>query len=230
MDPLVSLQYLRLNGNQWICDCRARTLWDWFKRFKGSSSELECYVPASLTGKDLKRLKSDDLEGCVETPSQVQTSVFSTKTHSGKFFSSSDDMLGESIPRCCLTGYDKSSIISSKTIPDPSSYNSRQITNNPLKDKENMSKTKHREERTKNGTRSKQSLNDGPLGTLSNGLDSLQPELIENLEPSTAPSKKKKKCAKKPKSDTQCLKGHGSTFESLSLVFLPLCWLLVTMS
>ncbi|KAG5280657.1 hypothetical protein AALO_G00062560 [Alosa alosa] len=233
MDPLVSLQYLRLNGNQWICDCRARTLWEWFKRFKGSSSELECHVPATLAGKDLKRLKTGDLEGCVDSTSQVQTSIFSTKSHSGKFFSS-DDMLGEPIPRCCLTGYDKSSIISSKTIPDPSSYNSRQITNNPLKDKENISKTKSREERTKNDTRTKQSLNDGPLGTLSNGLDqslgNVQPELIETLEPSTAPSRKKKKCVKKPKSDTQCLKGHGSTVETLSLVLLPLFWLLVTMS
>ncbi|XP_062399955.1 reticulon-4 receptor [Sardina pilchardus] len=233
MDPLVSLQYLRLNGNQWICDCRARTLWEWFKRFKGSSSELECHVPATLAGKDLKRLKTGDLEGCVDSPSQVQTSIFSTKSHSGKFFSS-DDILGEPIPRCCLTGYDKSSIISSKTIPDPSSYNSRQITNNPLKDKENISKTKSRDERTKNDTRTKQSLNDGPLGTLSNGLDqslgNVQPELIDTLEPSTAPSRKKKKCVKKPKSDTQCLKGQGSTVDTLSLVLLPLFWLLVTMS
>ncbi|XDV21412.1 hypothetical protein PO909_026512 [Leuciscus waleckii] len=161
MNPLVSLQYLRLNGNQWICDCRARPLWDWFKRFKGSSSELECHLPTSLTGKDLKRLKSDDLEGCVDSP---------------------------------------------KSHPDPSSYNSRQITNNPLKEKENISKTKFREvDQTKNDTRNKQSLNDGPLGTMSNHLDQtldkIDPELLDNLEPSTAPSRKKKKCSKKPKSD-----------------------------
>ncbi|KAK1791998.1 hypothetical protein P4O66_001782 [Electrophorus voltai] len=145
MDPLLSLQYLRLNGNQWICDCRARPLWDWFKRFKGSSSELECHLPMALTGKDLKRLKSNDLEGCVDT-----------KTRSGKFHSL-DDPLGESIPRCCLSDNDKSSIISSKSLPDPSSYNSRQITNNPQKEKENISRTKVREvERIKNDTRSKQ--------------------------------------------------------------------------
>ncbi|XP_030647392.1 reticulon-4 receptor [Chanos chanos] len=234
MDPLVSLQYLRLNGNQWICDCRARTLWDWFKRFKGSSSELECHLPVTLAGKDLKRLKSNDLEGCVDAPSQVQTSIFSTKTHSGTFLST-DDPLGESIPRCCLSDNDKSSIFSSKVLPDSSLYNSRQITNNPLKEKENISKTKFREmERTKNDTRNKQSLNDGPLGTLSNNLDqslgNLDPELLDNLEPSTAPNKKKKKCSKKPKSDTQCLKGHGSTIRVLSLLFFPTFWFSLTMS
>ncbi|XP_062307745.1 reticulon-4 receptor [Osmerus eperlanus] len=221
MDPLVSLQYLRLNGNQWVCDCRAKTLWDWFKRFKGSSSELECNVPAVLAGKDLKRLKSSDLEGCVETP-QIHTHVFSSKT---------DNPLGESLPRCCLPDNEKSSIVSGKAIPDPSSYNSRQITNNPLKEKENISKTKFREaERTKNETRNKQSLNDGPLGTLSNDLDQLNPDLLNNLEPSTAPSKKKKKCMKKPKSDAHCLRGGGSTLQVLGWFVLPLLWMWLPMS
>ncbi|PWA17045.1 hypothetical protein CCH79_00013317 [Gambusia affinis] len=152
-------QYLRLNGNQWICDCRARTLWDWFKRFKGSSSELECYVPEFLAGKDLKQLKSEELEGCVET-SQIQTTFFNSKAQSGKF-SSTESPLGDNIPKCCLGDNDKSSILSGK---------SRQITNNPPKEKENMSKTKYKQqERTKNETQNKQ--NDGPLGTLSNNLD-----------------------------------------------------------
>uniref|UniRef100_A0A673FSL0 Reticulon 4 receptor n=1 Tax=Sinocyclocheilus rhinocerous TaxID=307959 RepID=A0A673FSL0_9TELE len=234
MNPLVSLQYLRLNGNQWICDCRARPLWDWFKRFKGSSSELECHLPTSLTGKDLKRLKSDDLEGCVDSPSQVQTSIFNTKARSGKFLSL-DDPLVESIPRCCLSDNDKSSIISSKSLPDPSSYNSRQITNNPLKEKENISKTKFREvERTKNDTHNKQSLNDGPLGTMSNNLDQtldkINPDLLDNLGPSTAPNRKKKKCSKKPKSDQYCLKAHGSTVQVLAVLFLPLFWLSLALS
>ncbi|XP_041691927.2 reticulon-4 receptor-like [Coregonus clupeaformis] len=225
MDPLVSLQYLRLNGNQWVCDCRASTLWDWFKRFKGSSSELECNVPLELFGKDLKRLKSNDLEGCVETP-QIQTQLFSSKPHSGKL-PSTENPLGDGIPRCCLPDNDKSSIISGKAIPDPSSYNSRQITNNPLKEKENISKTKFREqERTKNETiRNKQSLNDGPLGTLSNNLDQSLVQ-IEDLESSTAPTRKKKKCTKKPKSDTQCLKGHGSTMQvALSSLFMSIIWI-----
>ncbi|XP_062874359.1 reticulon-4 receptor [Trichomycterus rosablanca] len=224
MEPLVSLQYLRLNGNQWICDCRARSLWDWFKRFKGSSSELECHLPVTLVGKDLKRLKSSDLERCVET-----------KSHSGKFLSF-DDPLGESIPRCCLSDHDKSSIISSKSLPDPSSYNSRQITNNPQKEKENISKTKVLEmERIKNETRGKQgvSLNDGPLGTLSNNidqsLDKLNPELLD-IEPSSTPGKKKKKCSKKPKSDQSCLKGRGSTLQSSGLVLFPIFWLSLNVS
>ncbi|TRY56678.1 hypothetical protein DNTS_034236 [Danionella cerebrum] len=230
MNPLVSLQYLRLNGNQWICDCRARPLWDWFKRFKGSSSDLECLLPTSLLGRDLKRLKSDDLEGCVDTPSQVQTSIFNTKAHYGKFLSL-DDPLVETIPRCCLSENDKSSIISSKSLPDPSSYNSRQITNNPLKDKENISRTKF--ERTKNDTRGKQSLNDGPLGTMTNNIDQLDkinPELLDNLESSTGPTRKKKKCSKKPKSDPNCLKGHGGMVQVSAVLFLSSFWLSLALS
>ncbi|KAJ8380136.1 hypothetical protein SKAU_G00009140 [Synaphobranchus kaupii] len=224
MDSLVSLQYLRLNGNQWICDCRARTLWEWFKRFKGSSSELECHVPVSLAGKDLARLKSSELEGCID-PSQVQTSIFSTKTRSGKFHSTESPLQGGT-PRCCLPDSDKSSIISSKGLPDASSYNSRQITNNPLKEKENISKTKFLEgDPTKNGTHNKQSLNDGPVGTFSNNLDQslgkLKPELIDDLESSTAPSRKKKKCSKK------CLKSKGSTARALRLLIWPMFWVLL---
>ncbi|XP_037338775.1 reticulon-4 receptor [Pungitius pungitius] len=223
MDALVSLQYLRLNGNQWICDCRARTLWDWFKRFKGSSSELECNVPEFLTGKDLKRLKSEDLEGCVETP-QIQTNLLLSSKGQGGKFSTTENPLGDTIPRCCLGDNDKSSILSGK---------SRQITNNPLKEKENMSKTKYKEpERTKNETQNKQ--NDGPLGTLSNTLDksleNLSPDLIDSLESSTASNKKKKKCSKKPKSDAHCIKGRGSTLEALQSLFIPMIWISLAMS
>ncbi|MBN3315679.1 RTN4R protein, partial [Atractosteus spatula] len=232
MDYLVSLQYLRLNGNQWICDCRARSLWDWFKRFKGSSSELECHVPASLAGKDLKRLKASDLEGCLDNSHQIRTSIFSTKTRSGKL-PSTETPLREGSPRCCLPESDKSSIISSKGLPDPSSYNSRQITNNPLKEKENISKPKFPDvDPTKNGTRNKQRLNDDPVGTFSNTQDDplgkLKPDYTDNLEPSTAPSRKKKKCSKKPKPDAQCLKSEGSTSRALNLLFLPIIWFSLT--
>ncbi|XP_029999611.1 reticulon-4 receptor [Sphaeramia orbicularis] len=219
MDPLATLQYLRLNGNQWICDCRARTLWEWFKRFKGSSSELECNIPEFLAGEDLKALKSEDLEGCVKK-FQIQTDLFSSKTQSGKF-PSSENPLGDTIPRCCLGDNDKSSILSGK---------SRQ--NNPLKEKENMSKTKFKEpERTKNETQNKQ--NDGPLGTLSNALDNssnLNPDLIDTLESSTASNKKKKKCVKKPKSDAQCIKGQGSTLQVLRSLIIPMIWISLAMS
>ncbi|EPY90148.1 hypothetical protein CB1_000042003 [Camelus ferus] len=37
--PLRALQYLRLNDNPWVCDCRARPLWAWLQQFRGSSSE-----------------------------------------------------------------------------------------------------------------------------------------------------------------------------------------------
>jgi hypothetical protein len=100
-------------------------------------------------------------------------------------------------------------------------------------EKENISKTKFKEmERTKNETRNKQS--DGPLGTLSNdldqSLDNINPELIDNLEPSTAPNKKKKKCSKKPKSDAHCLKGRGSTIQAPAFFFTPLIWISLAMS
>lgn len=226
MNPLVSLQYLRLNDNQWICDCRAKSLWEWFKRFKGSSSELECHVPASLAGKDLKKLRSSDLEGCLDTSHQIRTSIFSTKTRSGKL-PSTDTPQREGSPGCCESESDKSSIYN-KGIPDPSSYNSRQITNNPLKEKENIAKTKFLEsDPTKNVTHKKQRLNDAPVGTFPNtpdhSLGKLKPEFIDNLEPSTAPSKKK--CSKKAKLDSQCPKGKGCQALGLNLLVLPMLWL-----
>lgn len=222
MSPLVSLQYLRLNGNRWICDCRARTLWEWFKRFKGSSSDLECYLPESLAGEDLKRLKRDSLEGCVEM-SQIQTNLFISEPQLGKFLST-ESPLGDTIPPCCLGDNDKSSIVSGK---------SRQITNNPHKEKENMSKTKYKQqERTKNETQNKQ--NDGPLGTLSNSLDKsledLNPEFIDNPESSTASNKKKKKCSKKPKSDSHCIRSQGSNSQMLLLLIIPMTWISLAMS
>ncbi|XP_077456560.1 reticulon-4 receptor [Stigmatopora argus] len=222
MDPLTGLQYLRLNGNQWICDCRARTLWEWFKRFKGSSSELECDVPQFLAGKDLKRLKSEDLEGCVETP-QIQTNLFASKAQSGKF-PSTENPLADAVPRCCLGDNDKSSILSGK---------SRQMVNNPLKEKENMSKTKFKDpERRKNETQNKQ--NDGPLGTLSNTLDktleNMNPNHLDALETSTASNKKKKKCSKRPRSDSHCIKGRGATWRVLGVLLIPTIWISLAMS
>ncbi|XP_067106981.1 reticulon-4 receptor-like [Osmerus mordax] len=204
MEPLVSLQYLRLNGNQWICDCRARTLWDWFKGFKGSSSELECHVPARLAGKDLKRLKSPDLEGCYDTPHHTWISVLTSKTRSGKFHST-ESPLRAGIPRCCLSDNDKSSIISNKGLPDR-----RQITNNPLKEKENMSKTKVLEgDPLKNGNPNKQSLNHGP-DILDQDLDSSNNTLD------------RKRCVQTDMSDIHCVKDHCSTMRALTVIFIPL--------
>ncbi|XP_028680644.1 reticulon-4 receptor [Erpetoichthys calabaricus] len=232
MDPLVSLQYLRLNGNQWICDCRALSLWDWFRQFKGSSSELECNLPLNLVGKDLKLLNRSDLDRCPDRSHHMQTSIFSTKTKLTKL-PTTESPVRESYPKCCQSEMDKSSIIFSKEHVDPSSYNSRQITNNPLKEKENISKTKFQEmDHTKNSTH-KQRLNDAPIGTYSStldqSLDKLKPEFIENMESSTAPTKKKKKCTKKPKSDSQCLKANNSTSVKPNLLVLPIIWIWLTM-
>uniref|UniRef100_A0A8C0IRP6 Reticulon 4 receptor n=1 Tax=Chelonoidis abingdonii TaxID=106734 RepID=A0A8C0IRP6_CHEAB len=115
MAPLVSLQYLRLNGNQWICDCQAQSLWNWFKQFKGSSSELECHLPSNLAGRDLKRLQSSDLEGCMDSFNQIRTSVFSTKTRSGKLPTTDSPLNSrDGAQKCCQPEMDKSFIYEAK--------------------------------------------------------------------------------------------------------------------
>ncbi|XP_069070587.1 reticulon-4 receptor isoform X1 [Pleurodeles waltl] len=231
MAPLVSLQYLRLNGNQWICDCRARSLWSWFKNFKGSSSELECYLPSNLAGKDLKRLPSSDLDGCVDYPNQMRTSIFSTKTRSGKVTTADTPLISkDSTQKCCQPDVDKSFIYEGK--PGPSSHTSRLSPNNPLKDKENMSKTKYVENvgPTKNG--SQKQINDSPFGTFPSNIDKpltkLKPEIINPMEPSTAPTKRRQGCVKKTRSKTQCrLSQPGSSSNlhfSVSLLLLSLVW------
>ncbi|PKK19926.1 reticulon-4 receptor isoform X1 [Columba livia] len=235
MAPLVSLQYLRLNGNQWICDCQARSLWNWFKQFKGSSSELECHLPPRLAGRDLKRLQSADLEGCIDSFNQIRTSVFSTKTRSGKLptgmppFGSHD---GSS--KCCQPETDKSFIYEAKGKAGPSSHSSRPSSNNPLKDKENMSKTKYVEtDPSKNG--SNKQINDSPFGTFPSIVDppltKLKPEFLEPIEPSTVPTKKRQGCSKKNRSKAQCRltqQGNSSTLQlSLSLLIPSLVWSLL---
>ncbi|XP_077596834.1 reticulon-4 receptor-like 1 [Stigmatopora nigra] len=61
---LPALEYLRLNGNPWVCDCRALPLWDWLRSFRGSTSSLECLSPLEMVGKDLKTLRKDQLPIC----------------------------------------------------------------------------------------------------------------------------------------------------------------------
>ncbi|XP_069082243.1 reticulon-4 receptor-like 1 isoform X2 [Pleurodeles waltl] len=79
---LTALEFLRLNGNPWDCDCKARSLWDWLRRFRGSSSSVICETPEDMQGKDLKAFKAEDFMVCLGTESQHQI-----KTH---FFSSMD--------------------------------------------------------------------------------------------------------------------------------------------
>ncbi|XP_062393489.1 reticulon-4 receptor-like 1 [Sardina pilchardus] len=61
---LPALEYLRVNANPWECDCKALPLWDWLQRFRGSSSDALCVAPAELEGRDLKRLRKDELPRC----------------------------------------------------------------------------------------------------------------------------------------------------------------------
>ncbi|XP_060125803.1 reticulon-4 receptor [Zootoca vivipara] len=209
MAPLVSLQYLRLNGNQWVCDCQARSLWDWFKQFKGSSSELECHLPTHLAGRDLKRLQSADLEGCVDSFNQIRTSVFSTKTRTGKL-PTADPPLSphDGGQKCCQPEMDKSFIYEAKAKAGPSSHSSRASSNNPLKDKENIAKTKPQVETDPSKNSSNKQINDSPFGTFPSAVDppltNLKPEFLGPIEPSTVPTKKRQGCSKKNKSRSQC--------------------------
>lgn len=67
LDTLPALEYLRLNGNPWSCDCKALSLWEWLKRFRGSTSSVGCQSPAEMVGKDLKELSKDDFPNCSPT-------------------------------------------------------------------------------------------------------------------------------------------------------------------
>ncbi|KAL2101491.1 hypothetical protein ACEWY4_003252 [Coilia grayii] len=222
MEPLVSLRYLRLNGNQWICDCRARALWDWFKTFKGSSSELECHAPEHLFTKDLKLLKSSELEGCYDSRRHTWTSLVNGRSSQyGKGFSTQTPP-GAAIPRCCLANMDKSSILSDKGPSGHSSYDSQQITKNPLKEKENISRTKGAELGvSKNGSHTV-----GPgdsSGTLTHPLDKHRHEFTEDQQSSDNPLQKK--CSQNFKSDGRCLIDSGSTVSVIDIMLLLVVWL-----
>ncbi|XP_026717649.1 reticulon-4 receptor-like 1 [Athene cunicularia] len=86
---LGALEFLRLNGNPWSCDCKARSLWEWLHRFRGSSSSVICESPEQMHGKDLKVLRAEDFRNCSGSESlhQIKTHTFSTvdrgasKTH-----------------------------------------------------------------------------------------------------------------------------------------------------
>ncbi|XP_075687204.1 reticulon-4 receptor isoform X2 [Rhinoderma darwinii] len=201
LSPLLSLQYLRLNANKWICDCRAKSLWSWLKSFKGSSSELECYLPSDLAGKDLKKLGINDLDGCANiTFPPIRTDTFSAKTSLN---------IEEISDSCCQPAIDNSLVSGTNTKSVPSSHTSRNLPNILIKDKENISKTKiignvdHRKNRTY------KPINYSPLATFSSKVDNSVTKLNQNndfdsAEPSTVPNKKRLPCLKKVKSKSQC--------------------------
>uniref|UniRef100_A0A2K5E8Z7 Reticulon 4 receptor n=1 Tax=Aotus nancymaae TaxID=37293 RepID=A0A2K5E8Z7_AOTNA len=100
--PLRALQYLRLNDNPWVCDCRARPLWGWLQKFRGSSSEVPCTLPQRLAGRDLKRLAASDLEGCAVAARPYHPIWTGRAT--------SEEPLG--LPKCCQPdAADKASVL-----------------------------------------------------------------------------------------------------------------------
>ncbi|XP_051513898.1 reticulon-4 receptor-like 2 [Myxocyprinus asiaticus] len=79
-----SVQFLRLNGNPWTCGCEARSLWEWFRKARISSSDLTCMTPAPRKGQDLRFLRELDFALCpLPDPGSLAgttTTTFSTKT------------------------------------------------------------------------------------------------------------------------------------------------------
>ncbi|KAF7707088.1 reticulon-4 receptor-like 2b [Silurus meridionalis] len=78
------LQFLRLNENPWACGCEARSLWQWFRDARVSSSELICTSPSARQGQDLRFLRELDFATCpLPDPGSLTgttTTTFSTKT------------------------------------------------------------------------------------------------------------------------------------------------------
>ncbi|KAJ6652599.1 hypothetical protein lerEdw1_011251 [Lerista edwardsae] len=67
LSDLPSLEFLRLNNNPWACDCRARSLWAWFRRTRVSMSDVICASPVERAGRDMRYLSEAVFQGCPPT-------------------------------------------------------------------------------------------------------------------------------------------------------------------
>ncbi|CAL8264017.1 unnamed protein product [Lota lota] len=78
------IQFLRLNDNPWSCGCEARSLWEWFREVRISSSDVLCNSPSPRRGQDLRFLREMDFAMCpLPDPGSMAgttTTTFSSKT------------------------------------------------------------------------------------------------------------------------------------------------------
>lgn len=189
--PLRALQYLRLNDNPWVCDCRARPLWAWLQQFRGSSSELPCSLPPRLAGRDLKRLATTDLEGCFVASGPSRP--FRTGGPAD------EELLG--LPKCCQPdAADKASVLEAGS---PASAGNALKGRVPSGDSPpgNRSGPRH--------------INDSPFGTLPGSaeppLTVVQPEGAEPPGPPTTGPRRRPGCSRKNRTRSQCRLGQAGS-------------------
>lgn len=189
--PLRALQYLRLNDNPWVCDCRARPLWAWLQQFRGSSSELPCNRPRRLAGRDLKRLAATDLEGCAVAAGPSRP--IWTDRHAD------EDLLG--LPKCCQPdAADKASVLEAGS---PASAGNALKGRVPSGDNPpgNGSGPRH--------------INDSPFGTLPGSaeppLTALRPQGSELPGPPTIVPRRRPGCSRKNRTRSQCRLGQAGS-------------------
>ncbi|XP_062038602.1 reticulon-4 receptor [Lepus europaeus] len=182
--PLRALQYLRLNDNPWVCDCRARPLWAWLRQFRGSSSELPCSLPARLAGRDLKRLTASDLEGCVATAAAGPHRPMRTGAPA--------DEGPPALPKCCQPdGAAKASVLEAGS---PASAGNALKGRAPPGDSPPPPHPP-----AANGSRPRQ-INDSPFGTAPSSAES--PGL-----PTAGPRPRRPGCSRKNRTRSQCRLG-----------------------